>query len=337
MPDHILISIHPQHTESILSGEKYYEFRKSAPKGKLTRAFIYSTHPVSRIVAIAEVSRVISGSPTAVWQKTRHGAGISKSHFFEYFKDREHAYAIEIAQVSRYKEPVDPRAGPLKLAIPQSYRYIKEKELHLLNNRPTAPSSTFLVFLGGPHGAGKTTIGKALAQELGFFHTSASQLIKIGGGEVRQDKTVTKLKTNQEILTQGISLLTQNHRRIALDGHFCLISTEGSLSNIELETYRKLGINAIIHLSLGKATLAKRLATRPVALPANLNLDKYLLNSQFRAQEIAKAMNVPLLHVKTSQKPASCITKIKAFLVPTYKCAAYTARSTQKPASPSNT
>ena len=59
----ILLSIHPEYVEKIVSKVKTFEFRKLTPKdfNLDPRIAIYSTRPMCRIVAYVEVSRILSG------------------------------------------------------------------------------------------------------------------------------------------------------------------------------------------------------------------------------------------------------------------------------------
>lgn len=54
MPKTIIISIHPEYAEKILTGEKTYELRTRLPQDKPERMIIYATAPVSAVVGTAE-------------------------------------------------------------------------------------------------------------------------------------------------------------------------------------------------------------------------------------------------------------------------------------------
>ena len=62
----ILLSIDPEHVENILLGIKRFEFRKVRCKSEVDKIIIYSTSPVMRVVAEAEVTGIIQDDVQAV-------------------------------------------------------------------------------------------------------------------------------------------------------------------------------------------------------------------------------------------------------------------------------
>ncbi|HZF61957.1 MULTISPECIES: ASCH domain-containing protein [Desulfovibrio] len=121
-----LLSIKPEFAEKIFSGEKGYEFRKAAFSQDVTSVIVYVTAPVGRIVGEFEVANIWQDTPTSLWQKTKESAGISAQFFFEYFKGRNKAVAIEIAKPKRYKKEINPYSGEKKFTPPQSFCYVTE-------------------------------------------------------------------------------------------------------------------------------------------------------------------------------------------------------------------
>lgn len=120
----ILLSIHPVYTDRIFDGSKRYEYRKRLPSQTVERVVIYSSSPVCRIVGEFTVSEVVSKSTEELWQETRYVAGIHRVDFFNYFTGRDVAHAFKIGEVTRYSEPVDPRAVGPYFAAPQSFVYL---------------------------------------------------------------------------------------------------------------------------------------------------------------------------------------------------------------------
>jgi len=52
-------------------------------------------------------------------------AGISEEDFFDYFKNREIGFALEIVEVEKFENPVDPKIMFPNFVPPQSFCYIK--------------------------------------------------------------------------------------------------------------------------------------------------------------------------------------------------------------------
>lgn len=123
MKGKILISIHPEYVEKIISGEKKYEYRTKAAKKDVDKIIIYETAPVKKVVAEAEILDVLVMKPGELWELTKAQAGTTKSFFMSYFKGRDVAYAYKLGKVRVYRRPMDLSAFGLKSA-PQSFVYL---------------------------------------------------------------------------------------------------------------------------------------------------------------------------------------------------------------------
>ena len=56
MPKTIIISIHPEYAEKILTSEKTYELKTRLPHDKPECMIIYATAPISAVVGTAEIA-----------------------------------------------------------------------------------------------------------------------------------------------------------------------------------------------------------------------------------------------------------------------------------------
>lgn len=120
----ILISIKPEYVNDILSGRKKYEYRKVKPKNpNITTMIIYSSFPVMKVVAEAEIEDIIEGEPNEVWEQTKDGSGTIKPLYDAYFKSRSIAIAYKLGKVKIYDTPKNLTEFGLKHA-PQSYLYL---------------------------------------------------------------------------------------------------------------------------------------------------------------------------------------------------------------------
>lgn len=90
----ILLSIKPEYAHKILEGTKKYEFRKHLPKKKIEKIIIYSTAPDGSVIGEVHVDDILTGSPSAVWEKSKKNAGISREKYREYFKGCKNAVAF---------------------------------------------------------------------------------------------------------------------------------------------------------------------------------------------------------------------------------------------------
>ncbi|GGM81687.1 hypothetical protein GCM10010967_11800 [Dyadobacter beijingensis] len=125
----ILLSIKPEFVEKIFNGKKKFEYRKVLFSNREVKTVVvYSTMPVGRIVGEFEIKSIHQDSPNELWSKTKEFAGVDGVFFNDYFNGRNSGFAIEIGQVKRYKNPIDPKLVFEKFTAPQSFFYVKEDE-----------------------------------------------------------------------------------------------------------------------------------------------------------------------------------------------------------------
>ncbi len=120
----ILLPIKPKFVKEILAGNKLFEFRKQIPTRKVDKVIIYSSSPVCAVVGEAEVSEILSDTPTNIWGITKNYSGIDAVFFFEYFQGKSIAYAYKLKNIKRYKNLKQITDYGFKCA-PQSFGYIK--------------------------------------------------------------------------------------------------------------------------------------------------------------------------------------------------------------------
>lgn len=120
----ILLSIKPEYVKNILDGKKKYEYRKRLAKTKSSTMLIYSTSPVMRVVAKAEIIGTICAAPSTLWEKTKENAGISRKKYREYFKGCKTAYAYQLGEIQIFDIPQKLSDFNILLA-PQSFTYVE--------------------------------------------------------------------------------------------------------------------------------------------------------------------------------------------------------------------
>ena len=101
----LLLSIKPEYVEKILQGEKKFEYRKRLAKEDVSYIYVYSTAPSMKVVASVHIEGHLSDSPTALWEKTKAAAGISRAKFRDYFRGCKTAYAYKLGKVEVFESP----------------------------------------------------------------------------------------------------------------------------------------------------------------------------------------------------------------------------------------
>lgn len=121
-----LLSIKPEHADSILSGEKRYEYRKVAPKrGPPMRLVLYASAPVQAAVGVAWSYTVLERPVPVLIEETVQFTPHDRDDVLDYFGDAETGYAIRIGSYRRFDSPI-PRKDLEAAAIApsQNFRYI---------------------------------------------------------------------------------------------------------------------------------------------------------------------------------------------------------------------
>lgn len=126
----IILSIHPQHIDKILSGKKLYEYRKRVPDN-IQYIVVYATSPVKKIVALIKVDTIIRGTPAKVWTETYRYSGITKAFFMDYFSQSKEARAIRFDTVYKLFVPRDVTDLKNIVCAPQAYTYVNESVVEL--------------------------------------------------------------------------------------------------------------------------------------------------------------------------------------------------------------
>ena len=123
----IVLSIKPQYTNLILSGEKTVELRRVVSSSLQigSEIIIYSTSPVKHIVAIAKVKKIEHHRLDNLWKKVGKLSGITADFFYQYFSGLEAGFGLVLEEVKILEEPL--ALSSLRESIgftpPQSFSY----------------------------------------------------------------------------------------------------------------------------------------------------------------------------------------------------------------------
>jgi predicted transcriptional regulator len=121
----VLLSVKPEYSKRIFSGEKKYEFRKQKPKFSISTVIVYESSPTRSIVGCFSVKRIHSDSPDRIWQKCRESSGIEESRYLNYCNGTKLIHAIEIDEVFKFENPICPSEVIPDFKPPQNFSYLK--------------------------------------------------------------------------------------------------------------------------------------------------------------------------------------------------------------------
>lgn len=126
----VLISIHPNHVNNIVSGDKNLEFRRIWPARAVDTLVVYATHPEQRLAAVVQVSGVLRASKTALWQAAvSEGGGLTRKALFDYLNGKALGVAIRLgSRVDLGPSVHAKKVFGTSFRAPQSFRYLTEAE-----------------------------------------------------------------------------------------------------------------------------------------------------------------------------------------------------------------
>lgn len=125
----VLLSIKPEYTEKIFSGEKKYEFRKQRPISIIERVLIYECAPSKNIVGWFTVRRILSGSPKGIWKICKNSGGIEKKEYFAYCNGKRVIHALEIDSIFQFEPPINPFEIRSDFRPPQNFSYLDSSSI----------------------------------------------------------------------------------------------------------------------------------------------------------------------------------------------------------------
>ena len=124
----VLLSIKPKYVKVIMNGTKRYEFRKTIFRSNdIEEVYIYSTYPVKKIVGKFTIGKIIDDHPDRLWEEFRDFSGLDEKEFFSYFKGSKRGFAIEIENVEKFSNPINPKDIIPDFTPSQSFCYLAEE------------------------------------------------------------------------------------------------------------------------------------------------------------------------------------------------------------------
>lgn len=148
--------------------------------------------------------------------------------------------------------------------------------------------------MGGIHGVGKGTLCKELSQNYKFIHLIASEVLKWEQLSDKKNKKVRNFSSTQERLLKGLSRILEPGKQYLLDGHFCLLNSNGIPDKIPEETFLKINPNAIIVKTCEVDEINKRLELRDNS-KYSYSILKNMQDLEISyAKEIAHLLGIPI-------------------------------------------
>ena len=291
-----LISIHAKHLANILTGTKVFEYRKVMPAQDVSYLVLYCTAPMKRIVAVAEVSWCLEGPPSRIWAETSYGAGVTRKFYRNYFLGHKTAASFVLGNVYELSEPLELAKLSSCKVPPQSFCYLNACDTRLVfdkvSSEPSTPSS--LIFVGGIHGVGKTTICKKVFAPLGYRCITASSLISAYGLSSDKKKRVDNVSDNQRAIIEQLAIENKKYCRLLLDGHYTLINSQGQIEPINLSIFQKMNPSQLMLIKGEPMETARRLTIRDGKKWNQAFIKAFQKAEEKHARYVSNVIGIPL-------------------------------------------
>jgi adenylate kinase len=152
-----------------------------------------------------------------------------------------------------------------------------------------------IIFAGGIHGVGKSTLCRQVVDELSFNYLSASEVLK--WNDINKDaknKKVLDISDTQKRLLNGLNAIVEPGKRYILDGHFCLFNKDGEVIPIPISTFKQIDPVSLIIVTGAIADIQAALEKRDVRAYDQSALLAMQEKEIAYAQEIATTLQIPL-------------------------------------------
>lgn len=125
-----VISIKPEYVEAIIEGCKTYELRRRRPSlSHGDKLIIYETSPGKKVMAVAEVDRIMGAEIDSLWEKVKGHCAVGYTDFLNYFSGCDIGYALKLKNIVTYRNPYtleDLREYMPQYNPPQFFHFLNE-------------------------------------------------------------------------------------------------------------------------------------------------------------------------------------------------------------------
>jgi adenylate kinase len=182
--------------------------------------------------------------------------------------------------------------------------------------------SNSIVFIGGIHGVGKTSISLRLAALLSASHITASDLIRGVVGETRMligmshDKAVANVDANQAALLRGLNSYRERSGSgpILLDGHFSLLKTDGTVTEIPVAVFQMIAPAAVLLVEARDHVISERLMKRDgVSMPIS-TISNLAERERACAEVVCSTLGIPMWAIRGDSETEEAATSAASHL-----------------------
>lgn len=127
-----VLSLHPEYSRLVDAGWKTVEVRRRPIRPDTTHILVYTTRPVKKVTALAEVVAVHRGTPEELWARFGLRTFLVREEFDAYLAGRDEACVVELGAV--HPLPMLDLAAACGVARPpQCVQYLHPDQAHRLS------------------------------------------------------------------------------------------------------------------------------------------------------------------------------------------------------------
>lgn len=152
-----------------------------------------------------------------------------------------------------------------------------------------------IIFTGGIHGVGKSTLCREVASALSIGYLSASEVLKWNdiNTDVKNKKVLNISDTQKRLLT-GLNAIIEPGKKYILDGHFCLFNKDGEVTPVPTGTFKQINPISLILVTGIISDIQAALEKRDDRVYDKEKLWAMHEKESAYAQEIATTLKIPL-------------------------------------------
>ena len=172
-----------------------------------------------------------------------------------------------------------------------------------------------MIFIGGIHGAGKSTLCNKVKNDFAIDSFTASQLIReVSGDMAGKNKLVKDVDDNQAKLIQQLKKYSEKGHFI-LDGHFTLLNKKKNIEKIPVNVFQQMNPSHMFLIDTQPQTILERLQQRD-SKTYNITLINRMRAEEIQhAKTISEELNIPLYIIdgKDYSKMKTTVSSIISF------------------------
>ena len=156
-----------------------------------------------------------------------------------------------------------------------------------------------MIFLGGVHGVGKSSLCLKMHKRTGIPYYTASELIRnFNKDRMTQSKLTRNIDDNQHILLECVEQISD--REFILDGHLCLLNENQQIRTIDRFIIKQLNPSLILIKTSMPNEIRKRLIERDCQ-DYDVELITRFQDAELNnAQEMADYLDIPMAEITDS-------------------------------------